>query len=511
MRFLPVIQLLLAFAVPITLQAEERKFSPQMEEIALQDKYKHATWGLFVKDLTNGNVLFDFNSDKFFLPASTSKLFSVEALLHAYGDDYRFKTPVYATGKVENGTLTGNLVLVAQGDLTLGGRQSSPDTISFTKLDHLYANEIPGVLLTKEDPLHGLNQLAKQISEKGIKVVNGDVVIDDSLFEMTIKRGFMLSPIFVNENLIDIVLNPSAVGSHAEMTWRPMVSGFEVVSNVTTVEKDQPLSIEVVTDENNRIVVNGTLPLGQENIIRNFKVMNSVAFARAAFIDALKREGITVSLSKKENDTQLIPSSYDGMEPVALWTSPPLIEYGQLILKVSHNIGADLIPLLLAAQKGKKSFDEGMKLFGDFVMESVKLPPTDFVFADAAGGGDNRLTPKGEVQLLEYVHRQSPAHFERYMKALPILGVDGSLEDFAKQTPAVGKVFAKPGTGVSFNLAAGRFFLTTQALGGYIQAKDGHLLAYMLVVNNAQMPTIEDIFPIFEDLSQLSNQIYLKE
>jgi len=54
---------------------------------------------MYVKDLQTGEVLYDLNSNKLFSPASTTKLFSVEALLQAYGDDYRFKTPVYAIGR----------------------------------------------------------------------------------------------------------------------------------------------------------------------------------------------------------------------------------------------------------------------------------------------------------------------------------------------------------------------------------------------------------------------------
>nr|MBA2727782.1 D-alanyl-D-alanine carboxypeptidase [Parachlamydiaceae bacterium] len=95
-----------------------------------------------------------------------------------------------------------------------------------------------------------------------------------------------------------------------------------------------------------------------------------------------------------------------------------------------------------------------------------------------------------------------------YIDDLPILGVDGSLEDFAKNTAAVGKVFAKPGTGVAYNVATGKFFLITQALGGYIKGKNGHFYAYMLAVNNGEMPAIDDVFTIFEDVSQLSSMIY---
>lgn len=501
-----LVTILLAFS---SLNAAETVLPDEIQKVMHQAKYDHSIWGMYVKDTQTGEVLYDLNSDKLFSPASTSKLFSVAALLNAYGDDYRFKTPVYADGKIQNGQLQGNLILVAQGDLTMGGRQPNANTIAFTKLDHIYANEIPGVTLTKENPLHGLNELAKQIFQKGIREINGNVLIDENIFETTEKRGMILSPIFINENLIDLVFNPSANGQAAQMTWRPHVPGYDITNQVKTVAKGEPLAIEISSDDTgHKILVKGTIPMGQSDIVRTFSIKDPNNFARWAFIQALRQQGIKVNLPAEKTTQNPPVRSYEDLQPVALWTSPPLSEYAKLILKVSHNLGANEVPLLLAVRQGKKSYDDGMRLFGDFVEKEVKLSPDSFVFVDAAGGNENRLTPKGEVQLLEYIRKLTPAQFQHFFDGLPILGVDGSLEDFAKNTDAVGKVRAKPGTGVSYNLATGKFFLITQALGGYVEGKNGHIFAYMLAVNNATMPAIIDVFPIFEDVSQISSMIY---
>lgn len=501
-----ITEILFAFS---SLNSAEKPLPEEILKVMHQAKYDHSIWGIYVKDIQTGEVLYDLNSDKLFSPASTTKLFSVAALLNAYGDDYRFKTPVYAVGKIQNGQLQGNLILVAQGDLTMGGRQPNPNTIAFTKLDHINANEVPGVTLTKENPLYGLNELAKQIYQKGIREINGNVLIDENLFETTEKRGMMISPIFINENLIDLVFNPSSSGQAAQMTWRPHVPGYEVTNQVKTVAKGEPLAIEISSDDaGHKILVKGTIPIGQHDVVRTFSIKDPNNFARWALIQALREQGIKVNLPA-EKSNQIPPArSYEDLQPVALWTSPPLSEYAKLILKVSHNLGANLVPLLLAVRQGKKSFDDGMRLLGDFVVKDVKLSSDAFVFADAAGGNENRLTPQGEVQLLEYIRKLKPAQFQHYFDALPILGVDGSLEDFAKDTDAVGKVRAKPGTGVSYNLATDKFFLITQALGGYVEGKNGHLFAYMLAVNNAKMPAIIDIFPIFEDVCQISSDFY---
>jgi serine-type D-Ala-D-Ala carboxypeptidase/endopeptidase (penicillin-binding protein 4) len=203
-----------------------------------------------------------------------------------------------------------------------------------------------------------------------------------------------------------------------------------------------------------------------------------------------------------------LPSNevYSGLQPIAVWTSPPLSEIGKLILKVSHNLGADLIPLLLAAKNGQTTYAAGMLELGKFTVDEVKVSADSFVFADAAGRDENRLTPQAEVRLLEYARHWPHAEFQRFYKGLPVLGVDGSLQDFGKGTAAVGKIYAKTGTGISFNLATGEYFLTAQVLSGYIEGD--RLLEFIIGVNNANMPKLEDIFSIFEDLCQMSAEVY---
>jgi D-alanyl-D-alanine carboxypeptidase/D-alanyl-D-alanine-endopeptidase (penicillin-binding protein 4) len=86
-------------------------------------RYASSTWGYEVTDVKTGKVLAAQNAQKMFDPGSTMKLYSVSAALHAYGPNYRFVTPVYRDGSVTAGTLNGNLVLVASGDMSFGLRE----------------------------------------------------------------------------------------------------------------------------------------------------------------------------------------------------------------------------------------------------------------------------------------------------------------------------------------------------------------------------------------------------
>src|SRR5262245_50241046 len=133
------------------------KLSKRVEEHLAQPHFKTAHWGFLFVDLKTGEVVLERNSEKLFVPASTTKLFSTAAALDALGGDYRFHTPIYRRGSVDdNGRLDGDLILVASGDLTLGGRTTEKGEIAFQDSDHIYANWAPEAKLTDQDPLGGI-------------------------------------------------------------------------------------------------------------------------------------------------------------------------------------------------------------------------------------------------------------------------------------------------------------------------------------------------------------------
>ena len=173
-----------AQTVEQTQQTQGGELSPKVTKIMDSSIYRYGEWGLLEVDPSDGHTVHALGpTDRMYIPGSSTKLFTVSAALDDLGFDHRFKTPVYAQGKVQNSTLSGNLVLVASGDLTMGGRTAPNGTVSYTPVDHTYANSVPGATLTPENPLAGLNEIAKQVRKSGIKRVDGNVLIDDRLFD----------------------------------------------------------------------------------------------------------------------------------------------------------------------------------------------------------------------------------------------------------------------------------------------------------------------------------------
>src|SRR5262249_36025013 len=119
--------------------AAQETLAARIEAVTRGPDYRQAHWGLLIVDAETGKTVYEQNADRMFTPASTTKLYTCAAALMAFAPDYRFETPVYRRGDLKDGRLNGDLILVASGDLTLGGRTGSDGKMHFAASDHTYA------------------------------------------------------------------------------------------------------------------------------------------------------------------------------------------------------------------------------------------------------------------------------------------------------------------------------------------------------------------------------------
>ncbi|TMQ32063.1 MAG: hypothetical protein E6K70_20605 [Planctomycetota bacterium] len=203
----------IVFAVLVVVPRPARagdELASKIEAFINGPTYKQAHWGIVVVDSQTGDTLYAHNADHLFFPASTTKLYSCSAALAALGPDYKFETPVYRRGDLKKDRLQGDLILVAQGDLTMGGRTDAHGHMAFKDHDHTYANGNTNSELTATEPLTGLKDLARQVAAAGIRQVQGDVLVDDRLFEKARGTGSgpdYLSPMIVNDNVVDVLID----------------------------------------------------------------------------------------------------------------------------------------------------------------------------------------------------------------------------------------------------------------------------------------------------------------
>ncbi len=97
--------------------------SLRVDGVLTKPGFRFGHWGILVVDRKTGQTIYERNADLLFAPASVTKLFSTAAALVELGPSYRFHTPLVRRGEVDvKGTLHGDVILVAQGDLAMGGR-----------------------------------------------------------------------------------------------------------------------------------------------------------------------------------------------------------------------------------------------------------------------------------------------------------------------------------------------------------------------------------------------------
>ena len=481
----------------------------RIEAVIDAAEFKHAHWGVLVVDLDTGATLYERTADKLFAPASTTKLFSVAAALDTLGADFVFETPVYARGEIDKqGQLHGDLVLVASGDLSMGGRTDEQGHIAFVDSDHTYANFSRTADITKPDPLAGLDSLAQQVQAAGIKHIDGDVLVDARLFDSAHGTGSgpsNLTPIMVNDNLVDVRITPTEVGQPAKIEWRPQTAAVRVDVQVDTVAADEETHVDIDSPSEDVIIVHGHIAAGAKPLVRIYEVSDPPSFARALLIEALRRAGVSVPTSPLEsNDEDDLPDrdQYTSLQRVALLRSPSFAESAKLILKVSHNLHASTLPLLLAARHGERTLAEGLRRQHDFLAKAG-VEVDSISFGGGAGGDRADYTsPRATVQLLRYMATRPD--FEVYRAALPILGIDGTLAtSVGPDSPARGKVQAKTGTLVWSNTMNGTMMLNSKALAGYGTTNAGRRVALSLVVNQVQIPKAEERERIGQVLGKL--------
>jgi D-alanyl-D-alanine carboxypeptidase/D-alanyl-D-alanine-endopeptidase (penicillin-binding protein 4) len=482
-------------------------------EVMNQPQYASGRWAISVEDLDTGETLIDLDGDKLAEPGSFVKTYSAGAAWVKWGPDHTVTTPVKHSGEVADGTLTGDLILVGQGDLTMGGRTKADGTVDFTNLDHNDANPLPGATLTPEDPLTGLDELAVQVKASGIDAVNGDVVVDDRLFTGVL-QGKPVTPTVINQNLLDVLITPGAAGEPATAVLTPAVAPWKLDNQVQTVPAGEKTAITAPKPspaDPNTLVITGTIAQGDDPSLKVYEFEDTASFARTALIEALGRAGVSVSASPvAANPAGSLPDSaaVAALPAVAELESLPLGEEITYVMKISYNRGAQTLMCRISAAAGEPDCGPengmGMGMAGESWADAG-LDVLGASLIDGSGLEGNYITPANAVQIQSIMAARPDA--ERWRDTMPILGVDGSLAAVQTDSPAAGKVFAKTGTLVNGDSFNGRLRLSTKTLGGVMETEGGRNLAFTIIVNQGFYPTMEGVFEANDDVGAVAAAI----
>jgi len=324
-------------------------------------------------------VVYELNSPQLFVPGSTTKLLSAGTALELLGADYRFHTKIYRTGPIQkDGTLQGDLILVASGDLNLSNRIQPDGTLAFEDEDHSYGGPdskgLPG------DPLQVMRDFSRQVAAKGIKRIKGRVLVDASLFPEGVRElgtGVVISPIVVNDNVVDVVVSPGPTeGSPVQLKIAPQTAYITITSQAKTGKAGSKTSLDYENETLNpdgtrSATLTGSLAIGSKPTMASYPVPEPSRFAAIVLMEALKEQGVTSTHAPTEQiDFKTLASNYIPENIVAEHISPPLREEVKVTLKVSQNLHASSMPFLLGAllaHKDKQIDQAGFDLENEFL------------------------------------------------------------------------------------------------------------------------------------------------
>lgn len=463
----------------------------RIEAVTNRPEFAHSTFGIEFYSLDSGKVLYQLNPDKLRVPGSTTKVVTEGTVLELLGGDYCFHTRVYRNGSVkQDGTLEGDIVVVASGDPNLSGRIQPDSTLAYENMDHSYGGPDSKGL---GDPLFVIKQLAQQIADKGIRRVTGRVLVDVNLFpegEREPGTNVVVSPIVVDDNVIDVIVSSGdKEGAPVKLQISPSTAYVQIINQATTGKADSTADVNYTAEKLNSdgsrsVTLTGTFPLGKPAQMVAYAVPEPSRFAATVLAEALNAKGVKVAIlpAGAPPDYPRLAAQYKPENLLAEHVSPPLREEVKITLKLSQNLHATMGPFLLGAllgQKDKPADQAGFVLEHDF-LKKANLDLSAAAQSDGAGG-NAFFTPDFVVQYLAFMTKQKD--FEDFHRGLPVLGRDGTLFKTLVNSPAAGHVQAKTGTYAVYNALNQNIVVTGKGLAGYLQTAGGEHLAFAAYVN----------------------------
>ena len=431
-----------------------------IDSLVAQSQFRNSHFGVLIVDPEKGDTLYSLDAGKLFMPASNMKIVTGATALAQLGPDFTYRTEFAADGRVVHDTLKGALIVTGRGDPTIsdhmrGSAMTALDDVADSLKAHgirILANGVmPGVDVFPDTSI-GFGWSWDDLGEDyGAGV---DALYFNEGFGLAIARGKPGRP-------------PDSVETRPSRTY-PKVWLMARAKPEPPDTGDLRLAFDLARDN---LILRGRLKNAVDTLIYVYPSQ------RDAYLFALRE-----ALASHEI---VIPERHDGFGPTpalgksaphtaTLFTmhSPPLREILPALEKPSQNQIAEILYKTLGLEKtGVGSADSGRVVI-ERQLAAWGAQPDGYLIRDGSGlSRYDYLSPETIVRVLDKIRADSAFHV--FYDALPIAGIDGSLEHRMRGTAAVGNVHAKTGS-----------IANARSLSGYVTTADNHLLLFSLLANN---------------------------
>ena len=385
-----------------------------------------------------------WRSDVAMNPASTMKLLTTFAGLELLGPGYRWNTGVFRQGDVVDGALRGNLWIRGSGDPRL-------------TLEQLWL-------------------LLRQIKLRGVRRIEGDILLDRSLWQLPPGEVFddtplkpynvTPDPLLSNFKTVRFRLLPN--GSQVQLLADPPLPELQLENRLALDSRpcgEWKNGLQVEVPEPNRVVFSGRdrAACGERDY---YLGLLSHADYSAALIAYLWRD-MGGELSGRVREAMLSADA-------TLWfehASAPLVEVIRDINKFSNNTQARLLYIALGGNPllaGTDPLPAAESALRDW-LQRRGVATSGLVLEN--GSGLSRKERASAATLADVLDlAQSSPLAPEFESSLPIVALDGTMKKRLQDKNAAGKAHIKTGS-----------LEGVRAVAGYVQRPDGKWIVVGMV------------------------------
>lgn len=470
--FLTVTILFFLFFRPISSFSQSLENHLFVNKFLLNEALNGASIGLVVDDLSENKTLISVNPDLLLAPASVTKIVTSAVAFELLGSDFKFKTLVGYSGTIDekDGILSGNWVIRGNGDPTTESAKFEKNSVS---------------VIAK---MVGLMDSLK------IKTVDGDIILDLSLFEQQTIPGtwtwedignyYGAVPAALNilDNTIKLSFNsPSAIGKATQLvSILPNLENMEWKNEVLSSSINQDMAYVYGSPWDTQRVIRGTIPAGRQG----FEVKASMPNPPSVFGNLLTAKMLEAGISLR-GEIKCIYETQVEAQYISEMVSPSLTEICKVLNHESVNLIGESLILQLALQKnGKGVHDDGLQTLQEYLETHIFKSP--FFIADGSGlSRYNALSARELNDLLKFMHHSSNG--TKFKSTLPNAGA-ATLRSFDTKKFPARTLRCKSGS-----------ITRVRAYSGYLTGKSGNELAFTVMVNNFS-GTSRNVFIAIEEL-----------
>ncbi len=397
-------------------------------------------------------VIFSLNPRMKLIPASVTKLATSAMILEQIEPGTKFKTGLWSDGKIKGDHLKGSLYLKGGGD---------PSFVS-----------------------ENMWFLVNHFLRSQIKTIEGDIVVDDSLFDekrfdssrqdVRVDRAYdaPTGAMSFNWNSVNIFVRPGPdKGASALVISDPENSYIELKSSVLTGPPGSSKALDVerkAKDNGDIILVKGTIPVDSKEVVIYKNITHPDLWSGHNLVSFLKQRGIqvlgTVRRGGTPSEAQLLAES----------ESKSIEDILSDMNKFSNNYVAEMLAKGAASRVAiPGTISKSMELLYLY-MEKLGLNKGDFEIKNPSGlTRENRLSAYALWKVLLDIKNRFDV-FPEFATSLPIAGIDGTLKKRFKNSSGERMVRAKTG-----------FLTGVVSLAGYLSGPKGTWIPFVMIYNGS--------------------------